>query len=100
PAVAGSGATARATSEPPAAPGPAASLAADAAVVAAGDIACDPSVSSGAPARCDQAATAAQILALRPDAVLSLGDNQYERNTAAAYASVFDVSWGQFKSLI
>ena len=99
-AISCSGATARATIEPHSSTGPAASLAADATVVAAGDIACDPSVNSGAPTRCDQAATAAQILALRPDAVLSLGDNQYERNTAAAYASVFDVSWGQFKSLI
>jgi len=72
----------------------------DPVIAAAGDIACDPSTNGGAPARCDQAATAAQILDLKPTAVLVLGDQQYENNTAAAYSSVFDKSWGQFKDLI
>jgi hypothetical protein len=74
--------------------------AADPIIAAAGDIACDPAADSGAPKRCDQAATAAQILALKPVAVLALGDQQYEKNTASAYASVFDKTWGQFKDLI
>jgi len=73
---------------------------ADQVIAAAGDIACDPNANSGAPAKCDQAATAAQIIALAPDAVLALGDDQYETNTASAYSSVFDKSWGQFKALI
>jgi hypothetical protein len=72
----------------------------DPVIAAAGDIACDPTLNIGAPAQCDQGATAAQIIALGPDAVISLGDNQYEANTATAYASVFDETWGQFKSLI
>jgi len=95
-----SGTTVAAPSAPPPPGGPAASLPGDVVVAAAGDIACDPSVNYGAPARCDQAATAAQVIALRPDAVLALGDAQYETNTAAAYSSVFDPSWGQFKDLI
>jgi hypothetical protein len=87
---------------PPGSTGPSASIPSgpDPVIAAAGDIACDPSVDSGAPARCDQAATAAQVLALKPDAVIALGDQQYETNTAAAYVSVFDKSWGQFKDLI
>jgi hypothetical protein len=76
------------------------SAAPDPVIAAAGDIACDPAADGGAPARCDQAATAAQIVALKPVAVLALGDQQYEKNTASAYASVFDKSWGQFKDLI
>jgi hypothetical protein len=69
-------------------------------VAAAGDIACAPIHNVGAPTTCDQAATAAQIVALKPDAVIALGDGQYEDNTTAAYAAVFDQTWGQFKSLI
>ncbi len=74
--------------------------AADVVIAAAGDIACDPSANSGSPAKCDQAATAQQIISLNPTAVLSLGDQQYESNTASAYAAVFDKTWGAFKSKI
>jgi hypothetical protein len=100
-AIACSNTTAPASSAPALAGLAASSAAApDPVVAAAGDIACDPSANTGAPARCDQAATAAQILALKPAAVLALGDQQYEKNAASGYDSVFDKTWGQFKHLI
>lgn len=68
-------------------------------IVAAGDIACDPGHNVGAPADCDQAATAAQIGQLHPTAVLPLGDTQYENGTLAAYKSVYDPTWGQYRSI-
>jgi acid phosphatase type 7 len=74
--------------------------AADPVIAAAGDIACDPTANSGSPVRCDQAATAQQILSLNPTAVLALGDQQYESNTTAAYTAVFDATWGAFKDKI
>lgn len=73
---------------------------ADPVIAAAGDIACDPTANTGAPSRCDQGATAKQIVDLNPTAVLTLGDHQYESNTAAQYASVFQPTWGSFKSRI
>jgi hypothetical protein len=66
----------------------------DPTIVAAGDIACDPSSNSGAPSTCDQGNTAALIRSLAPAAVLTLGDNQYESNTLTAYNAVFDPTWG------
>jgi len=68
-------------------------------IVAAGDIACDPAQNKGAPANCDQAATAAQIGQLHPTAVLALGDTQYENGTLAAYKAVYAPTWGQYKSI-
>jgi hypothetical protein len=69
-------------------------------IVAAGDIACDPAHNVGQPTDCDQAATANLIGQLHPTAVLTLGDNQYENNTLAAYKAVFDPTWGKYKSII
>jgi hypothetical protein len=72
----------------------------DPVIVAAGDIACDPSTTSQPPSNCNQGGTAAVINSVKPQAVLTLGDNQYEKNTLTAYQSVFDKSWGTFKSII
>jgi hypothetical protein len=69
-------------------------------IAAAGDIACDPAQNVGAPADCDQAATANLLGRLHPTAVLTLGDNQYEDNTFAAYQKVFAPTWGKYKSII
>ena len=68
-------------------------------IVAAGDIACDPAHNVGQPTDCDQAATANLIGALHPTAVLTLGDNQYENNTLAAYQAVYGPTWGKYKSI-
>jgi acid phosphatase type 7 len=98
--VACSSAIARPSVTPAVTPPASGAPADDPIIAAAGDIACAPTANKGAPANCDQAATAAQILALKPDAVITLGDNQYESNTADQYAAVFDKTWGQFKDLI
>ncbi|MGZ6266403.1 MAG: metallophosphoesterase family protein [Candidatus Limnocylindrales bacterium] len=68
--------------------------------MAAGDIACDPATNIKQPADCDQAATANQIGQLAPTAVLTLGDNQYEDGTLAAFQSVFDPTWGKYRSIM
>ena len=69
-------------------------------IVAAGDIACDPAHNVGTPKDCDQAATADEIGQLNPTAVLTLGDNQYEDGTLAAFQAVFDKTWGAYKSIM
>lgn len=60
-------------------------------VAAAGDI-CTPSPSS-----CS--ATATLIQQMSPDAVLALGDNQYEDGTLDEYEKSYDASWGRFKDI-
>lgn len=63
-------------------------------LVAAGDIACAPDREVRSDA-CAQEATARIVESLRPDAVLALGDTQYEDATPAKYVS-YDRSWGRF----
>ncbi|HUR78284.1 MAG TPA: metallophosphoesterase [Acidimicrobiales bacterium] len=65
-------------------------------VVAAGDIACEPGrpPSTG---QCQQEATAKTVESLRPDAVLALGDLQYERGEKANFEGSYAKSWGRFK---
>ncbi|TAK62199.1 MAG: alkaline phosphatase [Dehalococcoidia bacterium] len=69
----------------------------DAVIVAAGDIACGPE-SSGA--KCEQQATSDVVIAQHPDAVLVLGDSQYECGQYDDYTKYFDPTWGRFKDLI
>lgn len=59
-------------------------------VVAAGDIA-----KSAAGSR----ATARLIRSLRPDAVLTLGDNAYDDGSVSDYARKYDPTWGRFKDI-
>jgi acid phosphatase type 7 len=71
---------------------------------AAGDIACDerPGAPSGAHAAqigCHQAATAEVLKSLRPAAVLTLGDEQYEKASYDQFMSSYDRTWGAFKSV-
>ncbi len=66
----------------------------DPVLVAAGDIACDPGANTGSPNNCDQGNVANLIKTIAPQAILTLGDNQYESNTSAAYSSVYDPSYG------
>ena len=68
-------------------------------IVAAGDIACDPTANVGTPHDCDQAATANLIGQIGPTAVLTLGDNQYEVNDLTAYEEVYGTTWGAYKSI-
>jgi calcineurin-like phosphoesterase family protein len=73
-------------------------------VAAAGDIACDPTDPSfnggaGTPAECQQKAVADAILARAYDAVLPLGDEQYNNGTASQFAASYNPSWGRFKAI-
>lgn len=72
--------------------------------VAAGDIACDPAApdfhgGQGSATVCHQAATADLIAALHPDAVLALGDNQYEDGALAKFMASYDATWGRFRAI-
>ena len=66
-------------------------------MAAAGDIACAPGDSPSA-TECRQNDTADVVVGMNPDAVLALGDLQYDRGTAAEFAA-YDASWGRFKSI-
>jgi len=75
----------------------------DPVIVAAGDIACatanaTPEPDEG-PAVCHQSATAKLIVALRPVAVLTLGDEQYPDATLDQFNSGYDKTWGAFKDI-
>jgi hypothetical protein len=70
----------------------------DPVVAAAGDIACAP------PARrtsssCHHRETSDLLVAGGYDAVLALGDLQYECGQASAYRSVYDPTWGRVKAV-
>jgi hypothetical protein len=75
---------------------PRAAAATDPVVAAAGDIACAPPGTRTA-AKCHQAATA-DLLA-GADAVLPIGDEQYNCGQLSAFNQVYDASWGQYKSV-
>jgi hypothetical protein len=73
-------------------------------VVAAGDIACDPADvgyngGAGTATRCHMLATSDVALSVFPDAVLLLGDNQYENGALAKYQASFDPTWGRLKAV-
>jgi acid phosphatase type 7 len=68
----------------------------DRVVMAAGDIACG-TKSTGA--RCKQFATSDLLLAGAPDAVLPLGDVQYECGGLADFQRFYDPSWGRLRSV-
>ncbi len=65
-------------------------------VMAAGDIACNATGGSD----CKQEATSNLILNANPDAVLALGDIQYECSEIADYDTYFGPTWGRFKGKI
>jgi hypothetical protein len=66
-------------------------------LAAAGDIACAPN-GVDTPTACHQAETAAIVGAIDPNAVAVLGDNQYETGFLPYYQSVYDATWGAFRS--
>ena len=77
---------------------PAALAVGDVVVVASGDIACS---AAGTTTRwtCRQAATARLARSLAPDAVLALGDLQYEVGALQAFQNSYDESWGTLRSI-
>jgi hypothetical protein len=66
-------------------------------IAAAGDIACPPPATRTS-SSCHHKDTANLLAAGNYDAVLPLGDLQYECGQSSAYASVYGPSWGQFRS--
>ncbi|MCW2759829.1 MAG: Alkaline phosphatase [Marmoricola sp.] len=70
-------------------------------VVTAGDIACSPldrdyDVGAGDETGCLQKATSDLIATLRPDAVIPLGDTQYQHGTYHNYLTSYAPTWGRF----
>lgn len=66
-------------------------------VVAAGDIACDTAAIE--PEACHQAATADRVAAIDPDAVLVLGDAQYEHGKTEDFERYYAPTWGRFREI-
>ncbi|MEX0992170.1 MAG: metallophosphoesterase [Actinomycetota bacterium] len=74
---------------------------ADPVIAAAGDIACDPRnpafrKGNGTGSLCRAADTTRRIERLDPDAVLTLGDNQYDHGRLKAFRRSYRRSWGTF----
>jgi hypothetical protein len=73
-------------------------------IVAGGDIACSPTHESfnggaGTETWCRQMATSDLALSLEPDAVLVMGDLQYEDGKLAAFEQSYAPSWGRLKEI-
>jgi 3',5'-cyclic AMP phosphodiesterase CpdA len=73
-------------------------------IVAAGDIACDPSnpqfhAGNGSGAWCRAKATEALIRSLKPTAILPLGDEQYVNGALAKFRHSYALSWGRERSI-
>jgi chitodextrinase len=64
-------------------------------VAAAGDIAEQCTASSTS---CIHPKTAAQVQAMNPQFVITMGDNQYDDARLSDFQNYFDSSWGRFKS--
>lgn len=65
-------------------------------VVAAGDISCAPETPTKTLA-CQSDATAKLIGSINPEAVLALGDIQYQNGELANFQAAYDKTWGVFK---
>jgi acid phosphatase type 7 len=80
------------TPDPPPAPAPLV-------VATAGDIACSPTTDHKTATTCHQAETADLIDEMQPDAVLPLGDLQYQNATLSEFQQSYDPTWGRFKDI-
>lgn len=73
-------------------------------VAAAGDIACDPASEffnggAGTADKCHMKATSDILLELAPDAVLTLGDNQYSSATLENFMRSYHPTWGRLRAI-
>jgi acid phosphatase type 7 len=73
-------------------------------IAAAGDIACDPGSAAfnggqGVGLECRQRATSDLLVGGGYDAVLALGDLQYEDGTLSKFGASYDPSWGRVKAI-
>ena len=92
------------SSAPPSSPPPSSPPEGPAVIAAAGDIACDPASpyfnnGEGTSSQCRQRATSDLLVGRSLDAVLTLGDNQYEQATLAQFRASYDPSWGRVKAI-
>ena len=94
------------TTAPPSAPSsePVPAPGGDPMIAAAGDIACASNSSSfngllGTSSNCRMGATSDVLLRDTPDAVLTLGDNQYETGAYIDYLKSYDPTWGRLRSV-
>ena len=76
----------------------------DPVVIAAGDIACDPADLNfnggfGTGTKCRQKHTSDLVVGMALDAVLALGDLQYEDATYEKFTRSYDPSWGRVKAI-
>jgi acid phosphatase type 7 len=76
----------------------------DPVIAAAGDIACDPADPNfnhldGTATHCVMKFTAEAISSQPPDAVLALGDLQYDCAGYSAFLQSYDLSWGSFRDI-
>jgi hypothetical protein len=81
-----------------------AEAAADPVIMAAGDIACDPADpgyngGAGSAGRCHQQATSDLLVSTPLDAVLPLGDIQYDSASTAKINAVYAPTWGRVKAI-
>jgi len=67
-------------------------------IVAAGDIACTAGKAATATS-CQQQATSDLALSLHPDAVLPLGDDQYELGSLSDFQTIYDPTWGRLNAI-
>lgn len=65
-------------------------------LAAAGDIVCG---SATPPNPCEHQATSDTVLSFAPDAVLGLGDLQYETGDYDDFMTYYDPTWGRFKAI-
>jgi Calcineurin-like phosphoesterase len=75
----------------------------DPVLAAAGDIACDPrsrSFERAGPDGCGMRKTQHLLGRIDPDAILTLGDNQYVCGAYRAFERSFDSTWGRFGRLL
>jgi calcineurin-like phosphoesterase family protein len=73
-------------------------------VMAAGDVACDPASPHfnggvGDAAFCQMKATSDLVMNGSPNAVLAIGDLQYENGTLDGFEQSYDPTWGRFKAM-
>ena len=66
---------------------------------AAGDIACPPGRRRNTPDACGMEGTAKVLEAIRPDAVLTLGDHQYPSGSLADFDASYADTWGAFRDI-
>jgi acid phosphatase type 7 len=66
---------------------------------AAGDIACPPDRWHDRPNACGMEGTANVVKAIRPDAVLTLGDHQYPRGSLADFEASYADTWGAYRDI-